>query len=96
MSILWNEERMKADELQSRCIAIANKLQEIEGWLYTEFSDHTKFKVFIDNLLEDKYIKESSGNKLSASRITKRVQNDFEKFFNKDFMREVNQLNLIE
>ena len=96
MSILWNEERMKADELQSRCIAIANKLQEIEGWIYTEFSDHTKFKIFIDNLLEDKYIKENSGNKLSASRITKRVQNDFEKFFNKDFMREVNQLNLIE
>ena len=46
MSTLWKEE-IDILELQDKCEAIANKLQEIEGWLYTEFSDASKFKSFI-------------------------------------------------
>jgi len=93
MSTLWKEET-DILELQDRCEAIANKLQEIEGWLYTEFSDASKFKSFITKLLDDRYIKENTNNKLSASRITKRVQKEFQQFFNKEFMNEVNRLNL--
>ena len=93
MSTLWKEET-DILELQDRCEAIANKLQEIEGWLYTEFSDASKFKSFITKLLDDRYIKENTNNKLSASRITKRVQKEFQQFFNLEFMNEVNRLNL--
>ena len=93
MSTLWREET-DILELQDRCEAIANKLQEIEGWLYTEFSDASKFKSFITKLLDDRYIKENTNNKLSASRITKRVQKEFQQFFNQEFMNEVNRLNL--
>ena len=93
MSTLWKEET-DILELQDRCEAIANKLQEIEGWLYTEFSDASKFKSFITKLLDDRYIKENTNNKLSASRITKRVQKEFQQFFNQEFMNEVNRLNL--
>ena len=93
MSTLWKEE-IDILELQDKCEAIANKLQEIEGWLYTEFSDASKFKSFITKLLDDRYIKENTNNKLSASRITKRVQKEFKQFFNQEFMNEVNRLNL--
>ena len=93
MSTLWKEE-IDILELQDKCEAIANKLQEIEGWLYTEFSDASKFKSFITKLLDDRYIKENTNNKLSASRITKRVQKEFKQFFNQEFMDEVNRLNL--
>ena len=93
MSTLWKEE-IDILELQDKCEAIANKLQEIEGWLYTEFSDASKFKSFITKLLDDRYIKENTDNKLSASRITKRVQKEFKQFFNQEFMNEVNRLNL--
>ena len=93
MSTLWKEE-IDILELQDKCEAIANKLQEIEGWLYTEFSDASKFKSFITKLLNDRYIKENTNNKLSASLITKRVQKEFKQFFNQEFMNEVNRLNL--
>ena len=93
MSTLWKEE-IDILELQDKCEAIANKLQEIEGWLYTEFSDASKFKSFITKLLDDRYIKENTNNKLSASRITKRVQKEFQQFFNQEFMNEVNRLDL--
>ena len=93
MSSLWKEET-DILELQDKCEAIANKLQEIEGWLYTEFSDASKFKSFITKLLDDRYIKENTNNMLSASRITKRVQKEFKQFFNQEFMNEVNKLNL--
>ena len=93
MSTLWKEET-DILKLQDKCEVIAGKLQEIEGWLYTEFSDASKFKSFITKLLEDRYIKENTNNKLSASRITKRVQKEFQQFFNQEFMNEVNKLNL--
>ena len=93
MSTLWREE-IGIVELQDRCEEIASKLQEIEGWLYTEFSDASKFKSFITKLLDDRYIKENIDNNLSASRITKRVQKEFQQFFNQEFMNEVNRLNL--
>ena len=93
MSTLWRGET-DILELQDRCEAIANKLQEIEGWLYTEFSDASKFKSFITKLLDDRYIKENTNSKLSASRITRRVQKEFQQFFNQEFMNEVNRLNL--
>ena len=78
MSTLWKEEGTDVVELQQRCVVIANKLQQIEGWLYTEFSDASKFEVFINKLLEDRYIKENARNKLTASRITKKVQKEFQ------------------
>ena len=93
MSTLWREET-DILELQDRCETIADKLQEIEGWLYTEFSDASKFESFITKLLDDRYIKENTNSKLSASRITKRVQKEFQQFFNQEFMNEVNRLNL--
>ena len=93
MSTLWRGET-DILELQDRCETIADKLQEIEGWLYTEFSDASKFKSFITKLLDDRYIKENTNSKLSASRITRRVQKEFQQFFNQEFMNEVNRLNL--
>ena len=93
MNTLWAKEKIAIYELQNSCISIANNLQKREGWLYSEFSDPTKFKIFIDKLIEDKYVKEHPYQKLSAARITKKVQVEFERFFNPEFMREVSQFN---
>ena len=96
MSTLWIRKKIYLSDLQSNCVFIANKLQKIEGWLYSEFSDQSKFKIFIEKLLQDKYVKEDADKKLSALRITKRVQIDFERFFNPEFMQVVSQFNLRE
>ncbi len=93
MSIVWKIDEIEVNNLQKKCEEMASKLQEIEGWLYTEFSDATKFKTFINKLLDDRYLKKNTSAKLTTSRITKKVQIDFERFFNKDFMHLVNQLN---
>mgnify|MGYP001217768456 CR=1 FL=1 len=96
MNTLWIREKIYLSDLQNSCVSIANKLQNIEGWLYSEFSDQSKFKIFIEKLLQDKYVKEDADKKISALRITKRVQIDFERFFNPEFMQVVNQFNLRE
>ena len=92
MNTLWNRSSIGIEELQETCLLVAKKLQEIEGWLYTEFTDESKFQVFINNLLQDSYIKEIEGNKLIASKITTRVQGEFKQFFNQEFMSQVNRV----
>ncbi len=96
MNTLWEQKKVNINELQDKCLEISNKLQKIEGWLYSEFTDASKFKIFIGKLLEDRYLKEDPDKKLSALRITKKVQKDFKQFFNQKFMSEVNQLNVRE
>ena len=96
MSTLRSQEKISLKDLQYNCISVANSLQKIEGWLYSEFSDPSKFKIFIDKLIEDKYLKEGPDQKLSVARLTKKVQVDFQKFFNPEFMKVVNQLNVME
>lgn len=96
MNTLWTQEKISIKDLQNNCISVANSLQKIEGWLYSEFSDPSKFTIFIDKLIEDKYVKEGQDQKLSVARLTKKVQGDFERFFNPEFMDVVSQLNLRE
>ena len=96
MSTLWSQEKISLKDLQYNCISVANSLQKIEGWLYYEFSYHSKFKIFIDKIIEDKYLREGPDQKLSVARLTKRVQTDFQQFFNPEFMKVVNQLNVTE
>ena len=96
MSTLWSQEKISLKDLQYNCISVANSLEKIEGWLYSEFSDPSKFKIFIDKLIEDKYLREGPDQKLSVARLTKRVQADFQQFFNPEFMKVVNQLNVTE
>ena len=96
MNTLWTQEKISIKDLQNNCISVANSLQKIEGWLYSEFSDLSKFTIFIDKLIEDKYVKEGQDQRLSVARLTKKVQGDFERFFNPEFMDVVSQLNLRE
>ena len=65
---------------------LAEDLEKIEGWPYPEFSDKAKFNNFVYMMKQTKFFKEDSEGKLSASKITKKAQNLYEQFFDKDFL----------
>ena len=93
MHTLWNNKPLDRVDLQERCLNIAKKLEEIEGWPYPEFSEKTKFNQFIDKMLAEKFIIKVPENKLQASRITKKVKKDYTNFFNTQFINLIEELN---
>ena len=42
MNTLWTQEKISIKDLQNNCISVANSLQKIEGWLYSEDKDSIK------------------------------------------------------
>ena len=95
MSIVWNSRKVDAHRLRERCYQTSNELKKVEGWIYNEFNDKSKFDSFINKLLEDRYLKANTDGTLSASLVTNDVQKDFANFFNKDFMDQVNQVDSV-
>ena len=93
MHTLWNNKPLDRVDLQERCLNIAKKLEEIEGWPYPEFSEKAKFNQFIDKMLAEKFIIKVPENKLQASRITKKVQKDYTNHFNTQFINLIEELN---
>ncbi len=95
MSIVWNSQKVDVHRLRERCYQTSTELKKLEGWIYNEFNDKSKFDSFINKLLEDRYLKANKDGTLSASLVTNNVQKDFVNFFNKDFMNQVNQLDSV-
>lgn len=86
MSTIWKSKSILKDDLNIKCKKLAEDLEKIEGWPYPEFSDKAKFDNFVYMMKQTKFFKEDSEGKLSASKITKRAQNLYEQFFDKDFL----------
>jgi glycerol-3-phosphate O-acyltransferase len=89
MNSLWSDSLLKKKELKDRCIKIAKRLEEVEGWPYPEFSDKTKFDAFLDKMIRERLIKVDKEGKLKPSKITERVKRDYSIFFDKDFISKI-------
>ena len=86
MSTIWKNESILKDDLNIKCKKLAEDLEKIESWPYPEFSDKAKFDNFVYMMKQTKFFKEDCEGKLSASKITKKAQNLYEQFFDKDFL----------
>ena len=87
-------QKASMEDIQGKCKGIATNLKEVEGWIYSEFLDATKFKPLIDSLVRANYIEETEG--LFSSKIKNETIVDFNKFVNKEFREVVNQINFTE
>ena len=92
MSVLWNQNNISKEKLQADCDLIAKKLERLEGWPYPEFSDKTKFRNFIELLINERYIKVNK-ELLSASKITLKAQDSYKVFFDKKFLELIQNIN---
>jgi glycerol-3-phosphate O-acyltransferase len=89
MSSIWKQEKIMKDDLKTQCKELAEKLEQIEGWPYPEFSDKAKFDNFVYMMKETKYFKEDEEGYLSASKITKRAKKLYKQFFDENFLEFV-------
>ena len=92
MSVLWSQDNISREKLQTDCDSIAKKLERLEGWPYPEFSDKTKFHNFIELLITERYVKEDK-ELLSASKITLKAQDSYKVFFDNRFLELVQNIN---
>ena len=92
MSVLWNQNNISKEKLQTDCDLIAKELERLEGWPYPEFSDKTKFSNFIELLINERYIKVNK-ELLSASKITLKAQDSYKVFFDKKFLELIQNIN---
>ena len=91
MSVLWSQNNISNEKLQSDCDVIAKELERLEGWPYPEFSDKTKFQNFIELLIGERYVKKDKGL-LSASLITLKAQDSYKAFFDNRFLELIQNI----
>ena len=89
MSAVWKEEQINKDLLKSKYKKIAEDIEAKEGWPYPEFSDKAKFDNFVYMMKESKFFREDENGNLTASKITRRAQQSYELFFDKEFIQLV-------
>ena len=92
MSVLWSQDNISKEKLQTDCDSIAKELERLEGWPYPEFSDKTKFHNFIELLITERYVK-ADKELLSASKITLKAQDSYKVFFDNRFLELVQNIN---
>ena len=92
MSVLWSQNNLSREKLQTDCDLIAKELERLEGWPYPEFSDETKFHNFIELLIAERYVKVDK-ELLSASKITLKAQDNYKVFFDNRFLELIQSIN---
>ena len=92
MSVLWSQDNISKEKLQTDCDSIAKELERLEGWPYPEFSDKTKFLNFIELLITERYVKVDK-ELLSASKITLKAQDSYKVFFDNRFLELIQNIN---
>jgi glycerol-3-phosphate O-acyltransferase len=92
MSVLWSQNNLSKEKLQTDCDLIAKELERLEGWPYPEFSDKTKFHNFIELLIAERYVKVDK-ELLSASKITLKAQDSYKVFFDNRFLEQIQTIN---
>ena len=92
MSVLWSQNNLSKEKLQTDCDLIAKELERLEGWPYPEFSDEIKFHNFIELLIAERYVKVDR-ELLSASKITLKAQDSYKVFFENRFLELIQSIN---
>ena len=56
-----------------------------------EFSEKWMFDVFLNRLIENKYVREDDSGKLYPNRITQRLKKDAAKFLEPNWLKELSR-----
>ena len=88
---LWKHEEVhiSKEKLEKNCRLISKNLESRHNWLLPEFSEKWTFDLFVNHLIEAKFVKKDEHDLLYPSKITKRIEEDFKNFVTPDWREEL-------
>jgi glycerol-3-phosphate O-acyltransferase len=88
---LWRNEKshISINELEIKCRKISKNLEARHSWLMPEFSEKWTFDLFINHLIEAKFVKKDEKGFVYPLEITKRIEEDFKTFITPEWREEL-------
>jgi len=88
---LWRNEEahISKEKLEKNCRLISKNLESRHNWLLPEFSEKWTFDLFINHLIQAKFVKKDEYGLLYPSKITKRIEEDFKNFITPEWREEL-------
>ena len=93
ISQLWksSNEHISKNILEKNSLEILKNLEKDHARLTPEFSEKWMFDVFLNRLIENKYVREDDSGKLYPNRITQRLKKDAAKFLAPNWLKELSR-----
>ena len=93
ISQLWksSNEHISKNILEKNSLEILKNLEKDHARLTPEFSEKWMFDVFLNRLIENKYVREDDSGKLYPNRITQRLKKDAAKFLEPNWLKELSR-----
>ena len=93
ISQLWksSNEHISKNILEKNSLEILKNLEKKHARLTPEFSEKWMFDVFLNRLIENKYVREDDSGKLYPNRITQRLKKDAAKFLEPNWLKELSR-----
>ena len=88
---LWRNEKshISINDLEKKCRKISKNLEERHSWLMPEFSERWTFDLFINHLIEAKFVRKDEKGFIFPLEITKRIEEDFKTFITPEWREEL-------
>jgi glycerol-3-phosphate O-acyltransferase len=88
---LWKNEEVhiSKEKLEKNCRLISKNLESRHNWLLPEFSEKWTFDLFVNRLIQAKFVKKDEHGLLYPSKITKRIEEDFKNFITPEWREEL-------
>ncbi len=88
---LWRNEKshISINDLEKKCRKISKNLEERHSWLMPEFSEKWTFDLFINHLIEAKFVRKDEKGFVFPLEITKRIEEDFKTFITPEWREEL-------
>ena len=95
VSQLWksSELHISKNDLEKNSLKILKNLEQTHARLTPEFSEKWMFDIFLNRLIENKYVREDDSGKLYPTRITQRLEKDANKFLEPNWLKELSKGN---
>ena len=93
ISQLWksSNKHISKNILEKNSLEILKNLEKDHARLTPEFSEKWMFDVFLNRLIENKYVREDDSGKLYPNRITQRLKKDAAKFLEPNWLKELSR-----
>ncbi len=95
ISQLWknSENHISRNILERNSLDILKNLEKTQARLTPEFSEKWMFDVFLNRLIENKYVREDEAGMLFPTRVTQRLEKDANKFLEPHWLKELSKSN---
>ena len=93
ISQLWknSDEHISKNTLEKNSLEILKNLEKTHARLTPEFSEKWMFDIFLNRLIENKYVREDDFGMLYPTRITQRLEKDAAKFLEPSWLKELSK-----